>query len=128
LARKHNIQIIPIKGKDVNWGALREQNLDRSLGHEFNENKFNEFCEEFYEYIKKFKRDVNLFEPEEAKFDKEKLNVQNLINRYLDSEDFNEILRENLEKFKEIFQMFSNDQISPMEYLEKLAQILIKGV
>jgi len=128
LARKHNIQIIPIKGKDVNWGELKEKNLDRLLGHEFNENEFNEFCEKLYEYIKQFKRDVNLFDSEEAKFDKEKLNVQNLINRYLDSEEFNEILRENLEKFKEIFQMFSNDQISPMEYLEKLAQILMKGV
>ena len=128
LARKHNIQIIPIKGKDVNWGELKEKNLDRLLGHEFNENEFNEFCENLYEYIKQFKRDVNLFDSEEAKFDKEKLNVQNLINRYLDSEEFNEILRENLEKFKEIFQMFSNDQISPMEYFEKLAQILMKGV
>jgi len=128
LARKHNIQIIPIKGKDVNWGELKEKNLDRLLGHEFNENEFNEFCENLYEYIKQFKRDVNLFDSEEAKFDKEKLNVQNLINRYLDSEEFNEILRENLEKFKEIFQMFSNDQISPMVYLEKLAQILMKGV
>ena len=128
LARKHNIQIIPIKGKDVNWGELKEKNLDRLLGHEFKENEFNEFCENLYEYIKQFKRDVNLFDSEEAKFDKEKLNVQNLINRYLDSEEFNEILRENLEKFKEIFQMFSNDQISPMKYLEKLAQILMKGV
>ena len=128
LARKHNIQIIPIKGKDVNWGELKEKNLDRLLGHEFKENEFNEFCENLYEYIKQFKRDVNLFDSEEAKFDKEKLNVQNLINRYLDSEEFNEILRENLEKFKEIFQMFSNDQISPMEYLGKLAQILMKGV
>ena len=126
LARKHSIQIIPIKGKDVNWGDLREHNLDRLLGHEYNENEFNEFCEKLYEYIKQFKRDVNLFEPEEAKFDKEKLNAKNLINHYLDSEKFNEILRKNLDQFKEIFQMISNNEISLIEYLEKFTQILVK--
>ncbi len=126
LARKHSIQIIPIKGKDVNWGDLREHNLDRLLGHEFNENEINEFCENLYEYIKQFKRDVNLFEPEEAKFDKEKLNIKNVINHYLDSEKFNEILRKNLDQFKEIFQMISNNEISLIEYLEKFTQTLVK--
>jgi len=126
LAHKHSIQIIPIKGKDVNWGDLREHNLDRLLGHEFNENEFDDFCENLYEYIKQFKRDVNLFEPEEAKFDKEKLNVKNLINHYLDSEKFNELLRKNLDQFKEIFQMISNNEISLLEYLEKFIQTLVK--
>ncbi len=126
LARKHSIQIIPIKGKEVNWGDLREHNLDRLLGHEFNENEINEFCENLYEYIKQFKRDVNLFEPEEAKFDKEKLNIKNVINHYLDSEKFNEILRKNLDQFKEIFQMISNNEISLIEYLEKFTQTLVK--
>ncbi|MGB5911593.1 MAG: leucine-rich repeat domain-containing protein [Promethearchaeia archaeon] len=126
LARKHSIQIIPIKGKDVSWGDLRGHNLDRLLGHEYNENEFNEFCENLYEYIKQFKSDVNLFEPEEAKFDKEKLNAKNVINHYLDSEKFNEILRKNLDQFKEIFQMISNNEISLVEYLEKFTQTLVK--
>jgi len=124
LARKHNIQIIPIKGKDVNWGDLRKHNLDRLLGHEFKEEEFDDFCEKLYQYIKQFKRDVNLFEPEEAKFDKEKLNVKNVINHYLDSNEFNEILRSNLDQFKEIFQMFSNNEISLKEYLERFNQTL----
>ncbi|MFW9946307.1 MAG: hypothetical protein ACFFDX_05705 [Candidatus Odinarchaeota archaeon] len=127
LACKHSIQIIPIKGKDVNWVDLREHNLDRLLGHEYNENEFNEFCAKLYEYIKQFKSEVNLFEPEEAKFDKEKLNVKNVINHYLDSEEFNEILRRNLIQFKEIFQMISNNQISLIEYLKKLTQTLVNG-
>jgi hypothetical protein len=126
LARKHSIQIIPIKGKDVNWGDLREHNLDRLLGHEYNENEFNDFCENLNEYIKQFKSDVNLFEPEEAKFDKEKLNAKNVINHYLDSEKFNEILRKKLDQFKEIFQMISNNEISLIEYLEKFTQIVVK--
>ncbi|MFX0025346.1 MAG: leucine-rich repeat domain-containing protein [Candidatus Hermodarchaeota archaeon] len=126
LARKHSIQIIPIKGKDVNWGDLREHNLDRLLGHKYNESEFNEFCENLYDYIKQFKSDVNLFEPEEAKFDKEKLNIKNVINHYLNSEKFDEILRKNLDHFKEIFQMISNNEISLIEYLEKFAQTLMK--
>ena len=126
LAGKHSIQIIPIKGKDVNWGDLREQNLDRLLGHEFNENEFNEFCGNLYEYIKQFKSDVNLFEPEEAKFDKEKLNIKNVISHYLDSKEFNEVLRKNLDQFKEIFQMISNNEISLIQYLDKFTQTLVK--
>ncbi|MFX0018561.1 MAG: hypothetical protein ACFFAF_07510 [Candidatus Hermodarchaeota archaeon] len=126
LARKHSIQIIPIKGKDVNWGDLRELNLDRLLGHEYNEKEFDDFCEKLYSYIKQFKGEVNLFEPEEAKFDKEKLNVKNVIYHYLDSEKFNEILRNNLDQFKEIFQMISNNEISVIEYLKRFTQTLIK--
>jgi hypothetical protein len=128
LARKHNIQIIPIKGEDIDWGDLEAQNLDRELGKGFNEYTFNEFCEKIYEYIKKFKRDINLFVPEEAKLDKEKLNVKNLVNRYLDSDDFKEKLKKNFEKFKEIFQKFSYNKISINEYLDQLNKIILKKV
>lgn len=56
----------------------------------------------------------------------EKLNAKNVINHYLDSEKFNEILRKNLDQFKEIFQMISNNEISLVEYLEKFTQTLVK--
>ena len=60
--------------------------------------------------------------------DKEKLNVKNLVNRYLDSDDFKEILKGNFEKFKEIFQKVSNNKISINEYLEQLNDIMLKKV
>jgi len=126
LARKHSIQIIPIKGKDVDWGDLKTLDLDRELGHDFNKKKIKDFSEKIYEYIKKFKRDINLFVPEEAKIDKEKLNIKNLVNNYLDSDDFKEILKGNFEKFKEIFQKVSNNEISTNEYLEELIAIILK--
>ena len=128
LARKHNIQIIPIKGKDIDWPDLKAHDLDRELGHDFNDYTFKEFCEKIYKYIKQFKRDINLFVPEEAKIDREKLNIKNLINRYLDSVDFKEILKGNFGKFKEIFQKVSYDKISINEYLDELNKIILKKV
>lgn len=124
LARKNNIQIIPIKGADVGWEDLKRHNLDRLLGHEFDGDNFIEFCGKIYEYIKQFKRDVNLFEPEEAKFDKEKLNVKNLITNYLDSEEFKNNLRKNLIAFNELFQKVSSNQISMNEYFENLTKLI----
>lgn len=64
--------------------------------------------------------------PEEAKIDKEKLNIKNLVNHYLDSDDFKEILKGNFEKFKEIFQKVSYNEISINEYLNRLNKIILK--
>ncbi|MFX0060496.1 MAG: hypothetical protein ACFE8J_19545, partial [Candidatus Heimdallarchaeota archaeon] len=95
---------------------------------DFKEYGFKEFCKKIYEYIKKFKRDINLFVPEEAKIEKEKLNIKNLINHYLDSDDFKEILQGNFEKFKEIYQEVSYNKISINEYLDELSKIILKKV
>ncbi len=127
LARKHNIQIVPLKGKDVDWGALSTVNLSRELGFEFNEENFEEFCKEMYDYILQFKRDVNLFEPEEAQIDRQKLRVRDILNNYISSEEFEENIKENAEQYAIIFQKISNNQISVIEYIQELTKILSKS-
>lgn len=61
LARKLNIQIIPVKGDDVDWEDLDTLNLNREFGFDFRVLSFNEFCHRIYEYIKEYKRRINLF-------------------------------------------------------------------
>ena len=65
LADKFSIPVIPIKGYDVDWPDLAERNLSRELGLEFDKDNFDAFCEDLYNYIKNFKREINLMSKEE---------------------------------------------------------------
>jgi len=127
LARTHKIQIIPIKGADVSWEDLSKIGLSRELGFEFNENNFDDFCKTISDYIIKFKKDVDLFEPEEARLDKEKFKIRNTLNNLIDSEDFFELLKKNGEVLQQIFEDLSNNKISSLDYFLKIAQILSKN-
>ena len=124
LARTHKIQIIPIKGADVSWGDLSKIGLSRELGFEFNESEFDNFCSTITDYIIKFKKDVDLFEPEEARLDKEKFKIRNTINNLIDSEDFIEKIKINIEELQQLFEELSNNKISSLDYFVKIGQIL----
>jgi len=75
LARKLNIQVILIKGDDVNWEELDTLNLNREYGFDFREFSFKEFCNRIYEYIKEYKRKINLFNGRELHFKRIKSKV-----------------------------------------------------
>ena len=127
LARRHNIQIIPIRGRDVSWDDLAEVQLSRELGFQFEESHFTEFCAKLYDYIKEFKRSLNIFEAEELKLDKEKLNLKYVINDFIESEEFEVNLKENFSQFQALFQKLNKNKISISDYILKWGQILNKG-
>ena len=62
LAKKMAIQIIPIKGNDVNWEDLAKIGLDRELGMEFEMDNFDGFSQKLHQYIYDYKRNIDLFE------------------------------------------------------------------
>jgi len=126
LSRKHNIQIIPIKGPDVAWKELKKRKLSRELGIEFDQEDFESFYQKLYDYIKKFKREIHLFEPEQAKVDRERLNLKTTFNNYIDSEDFKENFKEIWNQFAELYQDFSGGRISIDEYFSQSAKLIEK--
>lgn len=126
LAKKHNIQIIPIKGSDVEWKELEERDLSRELGYEFDQGDFGTFCQNLYDYIKKFKREIDLFESEQAKFDRDWLNFKTSFINYIDTEDFKENFKKNWNQFAELFQDLSNDRITFDEYFSKITKLIEK--
>jgi hypothetical protein len=64
LALRHNIQITPILGEKVDWNDLKvrweDLNLDlsRQFGKEFSSMEFDNFCKELYDYVLKYKKDL----------------------------------------------------------------------
>lgn len=136
LAFTYDIEIIPIKGIDINWGDLNQikmkkdvytsLDLANKIGFEFNgeREKVKEFCNELYEYIKKCKRKVNLFDALEKKLAKTKENIINIIEKLIESEEFREYLKVNLIQIKQLFKELKNGQISTPEYIFRCGQIL----
>ncbi len=60
-ARNQGIQIVPMKGLDVDWGSLSKVELSRELGHEYTPDDFDGFCNNIYEYVQQIKRQHNIF-------------------------------------------------------------------
>ncbi|MHA1674601.1 MAG: hypothetical protein ACTSYI_13365, partial [Promethearchaeota archaeon] len=65
-AREQKIEIIPMKGLNIDWPDLSIVNLSRELGHEFTPNDFDGFCERIYSYIQQIKRTHNIFKDKSA--------------------------------------------------------------
>lgn len=65
-AKEQKIQIIPLKGLDIDWPDLSIVGLSRELGHEFTPNDFDGFCTRIYEYIQLLKRTHNIFKDKSA--------------------------------------------------------------
>jgi hypothetical protein len=58
LARTNKLQIIPILGVGLKWEDLKDLNIDREFGSEFNPMEFEIFCNTIYEHIIKYKKAV----------------------------------------------------------------------
>ncbi|TFH27730.1 MAG: hypothetical protein E4G98_05905, partial [Promethearchaeota archaeon] len=73
LSREYDVQILPIKAKELDWGDLGTIGLSRELGMEVDftdREKFQEFCHNLYEYIKQLKRQIDLHDKEQGKIDR----------------------------------------------------------
>ncbi|KKK43740.1 MAG: leucine-rich repeat domain protein [Candidatus Lokiarchaeum sp. GC14_75] len=62
LADKFSIPVIPLKGNDIDWPDLAQINLSRELGLEFDKENFDRFCNNLYQYILNFKREIDLID------------------------------------------------------------------
>ena len=60
LARKYDIEIIPIKGVNVSWEDLAKVGLSRKLGFEYSDKDFQKFSTDLYRYIREYKRNKDL--------------------------------------------------------------------
>lgn len=135
IALNHDIEIIPIKGMDLKeWEKfahidLRKEGYDyidlsNKKGFEFNSQNSKEFYNELYEYMKQYKREVNLFEPEERKLDKQKENFINIFEKLIESEEFGKNLKEKISLLKELFEKLRKGEISPIDYISTCSEIL----
>ena len=125
----HKIPIIPIKAPDIKWEDLsklnlgKDYNISEKLGIEY-DGKETGFFLTLYDHIKKYKRQINLLEPMEGRIDKQWLNTQIISDNFVNSEEFREIYRENIDQFKTLAEKFKDGQISLKQYIIKTGQIL----
>lgn len=98
IALHNDIEIIPLKSDEISWEDLQNLKIDREYGIEFDVRNFEIFCNDLYDHIKKYKREINLFEKEETIVDKEILNIKNVILKTIDSEEFKNYLMSNIDK------------------------------
>ena len=119
VAKKNNLKIIPIKCDDVSWEDLETLNLSRQLGLELTIDKFDEFCERLYAYIKEYKRNIKLFEKKQAQVDKEILQIKNYFLKIIETIEFNLYIKNNIEEIRE-------QQYGMGEQLIELIKFLIK--
>jgi Leucine-rich repeat (LRR) protein len=87
LSREYAVQVVPIKAKELDWGDLAKISLNRELGMECDfgdDEKFNEFCDNLYDYIKQLKRQIDLHDKEQAKIDRLTVGLK-MIERRIES-------------------------------------------
>ncbi|MCD4670907.1 MAG: leucine-rich repeat domain-containing protein [Actinomycetia bacterium] len=96
LSREYNVQIVPVKAKELDWGDLAKIGLNRELGMECDfgdKEKFDEFCQTLYDYIKQLKRQIDLHDKEQGKIDRLTIGLK-LLERKVDT------LTEKIEKLE----------------------------
>lgn len=125
----HKINIIPLKAPDIKWEDLSninlgmDYNMGEKLGIEFEE-KNTAFFLTLYDHIMKYKRQINLLEPMEGRIDKQWLNAKIISDNFVNSEEFREFFRENIDQFKKLAEEFKDGHLSPKQYIIKTGQIL----
>jgi len=124
LARKHNIEVTPIKGIDASWEDLIKVGLSRELGFEFDENDFDKFCEKLYKYICEFKRGMDLLRKETDKIMENKSRLLSLIKDNLDTEVLNKIFSDKLPDFESLETQFRSKKITFIDFWRRLGDLL----
>jgi hypothetical protein len=73
LSREYDVEIIPIKSKEIDWPDLAKIGLSRELGIEIDfsdTENFEQVCKNIYDYIKQMKRQIDVFDKEKGKIDR----------------------------------------------------------
>ncbi len=124
LAKKKNIQIIPIKGMDVEWNDLAKVGLNRELGLEFDADNFDQYCKDLYQYIYEFKRKIDLIDKEQGMIDKSILDTENLFEKFLKTPEVNELYKKSFSEIEQLKEEYKQEKISFPEYLKSLSKLL----
>jgi Leucine-rich repeat (LRR) protein len=127
LGNTHSVKIIPVLDKDVDWEHpnLKKMGLTREFGLELKEFKdYNKLCDEVHDYIVQYKRKHRVFTKDQALLKEELTNIKHSITNFLDSPDFEKILKKNMSEFKEIFQRLSLYKITPKTFFLKCAELV----
>ena len=96
LSREYNVQVVPVKAKELDWGDLAKIGLNRELGMECDfsdKEKFDDFCQSLYDYIKQLKRQIDLHDKEQGKIDRLTIGLK-MLERKVDT------LTEKIEKLE----------------------------
>lgn len=129
LAKKNHIGIIPIIGTDSDFNDLGQIDLGEDyllkdkFGLAFDDKHFEQFCNDLYEHIRKYKRKFNVFEPEDRKVDDLWENIKFHSEKFVESEEFREIFIANNKHFKKLFATLENGEILPFEYIYRTGQL-----
>jgi hypothetical protein len=59
IAREKGITVIPVLGVGLDWNDLKELNIHRDIGANFDPMEFEEFCNALYQQIQIFKKSLN---------------------------------------------------------------------
>lgn len=104
VATENDIGIIPIKTSEVNWEDLSRLGLSRELGLEFIKEEIEEFLTNLYKYIKQYKRQIDLFDKDQGRIDKIKLEIKTLLVNELNSEGFTNFMHNYFDRIKPLLQ------------------------
>lgn len=128
LCKKFNNCMLIIQDQSISWNELKNIGLHNQIKLEFNKYEFKDFCEQLYEFIKTYKREINVFNRVLAKFERNKMLIKQYLMEIINSPDFeiyyyanhgqiNEALSQMGNKSKEraniirkLFKMFSQDE------------------
>lgn len=81
-------EIIPLRGDDLTWEEIADKGLAYVKGLDIDLDNFDQFCTDLYAYIKKYKREINLFEKKKAQVDKKILKLKEEFKELIDSPGF----------------------------------------
>lgn len=130
LCKQFNNCVLIIQDQSISWNDLKNIGLQNQIRMDFNKYEFKGFCEQLYEFIKTYKREINVFNRVLAKFERNKMLIKQYLLEIINSPDFeiyyyanhgqiNEALSQMGNKSKEraniirkLFKMFSQDEES----------------
>ncbi len=126
LARKQNLEIIPIKTSDVSWEDLAVVGLSREFAIKYDPSKFDEFCDKLYQYISRIRKTINLFEKDRANFNKKLLTAKNTITNFLETDEFRQIFLEDPKYFEEVISKLAKLEITQQDFVKIWAKRILQ--
>ncbi|MBY8981689.1 MAG: toll/interleukin-1 receptor domain-containing protein, partial [Candidatus Lokiarchaeota archaeon] len=124
LAKKHGINIIPVKGGDIEWEELEKLGLKRTLGTEFNFDNFKGVCQNIYDYIKKFKREIDLHDKEKDVVQQRLLELKDIFGIVINSNEFKHNFMKHYDQINNIFSYKKKSWKDKINFLSELFQKL----
>ena len=128
-AINQNIPIIPYKTSEVDWEDLSkvnlgiDYNLSDKLGIDLDE-KESMYYYTLYKHLKKYKSQIFLFDQLESRIDKQLMNVKTFSENFVNSEEFRNVYSENIDQFKQLAENFKDGQLTAIDYIVKIGEIL----